>query len=289
MDHCISEAQIVCRGKGMRIGAKSFVDTTGDAALTALAGAAFEQVEPARLQRPACLSLLRGMEPEMLEASGRLRMAHAIAMAVKAGELPREALGAGFRTGFAPDEAFLTIDLAGDNADGAAWDPFSAEMLAQVEFTGRRAALAIARLLKCRVVAWPSRAGIRESRRITGLHELSADEVQFGKQFDDGIAAVAWPMELRERATGPRWRYPEGAQPAQIPLRSLRHRDVPNLWAAGRCIAASHEAQAAIRVMGTCLATGEAAGSAAAMTTGGEGNWSWPELAAGILRSRNGC
>jgi hypothetical protein len=32
---------------------------------------------------------------------------------------------------------------------------------------------------------------------------------------------------------------------------------------AGRCISCSHEAQAAIRVIGTCLATGEAAGQAA--------------------------
>jgi hypothetical protein len=34
---------------------------------------------------------------------------------------------------------------------------------------------------------------------------------------------------------------------------------------AGRCISCSHEAQASIRVIGTCLATGEAAGLAAAL------------------------
>jgi len=32
---------------------------------------------------------------------------------------------------------------------------------------------------------------------------------------------------------------------------------------AGRCISADHAAQASIRVMGTCFATGEAAGRAA--------------------------
>ena len=37
------------------------------------------------------------------------------------------------------------------------------------------------------------------------------------------------------------------------------------LFMAGRCISCSHEAQASVRVIGTCLATGEAAGLAAAL------------------------
>ena len=37
------------------------------------------------------------------------------------------------------------------------------------------------------------------------------------------------------------------------------------LFMAGRCLSCSHEAQASIRVIGTCFATGEAAGLAAAL------------------------
>jgi hypothetical protein len=44
----------------------------------------------------------------------------------------------------------------------------------------------------------------------------------------------------------------------------LRFRDHPEFFVAGRCLSCSHEAQASIRVIGTCLATGEAAGFAAA-------------------------
>src|SRR5690606_11787358 len=78
-------------------------------------------------------------------------------------------------------------------------------------------------------------------------------------------ALGTWPIELRERHTGPRWRFPEGNRPTHIPLRALRVRGAENLWVAGRCISCDHEAQASIRVIGTCMATGQAAGAAAAL------------------------
>jgi len=71
---------------------------------------------------------------------------------------------------------------------------------------------------------------------------------------------------MRETASGPRLRFPTGAQPCGIPLRALRARDDDALFMAGRCISCSHEAQASVRVIVTCLATGEAAGLAAALT-----------------------
>ena len=51
---------------------------------------------------------------------------------------------------------------------------------------------------------------------------------------------------------------------SEIPLRSLQARNVENLFVAGRCMSASHDALGSARVIGTCLATGEAVGIAAA-------------------------
>jgi len=51
-----------------------------------------------------------------------------------------------------------------------------------------------------------------------------------------------------------------------IPYRCLVPTDVNNLLVAGRCISTTHEAMAAIRVMSTCMAMGEAAGRAAKMS-----------------------
>jgi hypothetical protein len=111
---------------------------------------------------------------------------------------------------------------------------------------------------------WPLRAGIRESRRWTGEYVLTADDILSGGRFDDEIALATWPMEMRETAKGPKLRFPKDNLPAGIPLRCLKPAGTERLFVAGRCISADHEAQASIRVMGTCFATGEAAGRAAA-------------------------
>jgi len=49
------------------------------------------------------------------------------------------------------------------------------------------------------------------------------------------------------------------------PLRSLTSAEIPGVFVAGRCLSATHRALASVRVMGTCFATGQAAGMAAAL------------------------
>jgi hypothetical protein len=287
-DGRLEHVEVSIEGTRRTGSARAFVDATGDAAVTALAGAAFAQEEGARLQRPAYIVRLGG-GPGALEGEARLKLAHALAGAVRAGDLPTGALGAAFRAGIHAGDIFLTLDLA---AGGAAWDPCAPDALADVEAVGgavtREIVAFLARTVvgweRAEVAEWPVRPGVRESRRPRGVYELSGEDVLTGAQFPDGIAEVAWPLELRERATGPRWRHPRGGRPAQIPLRALRHRDVENLWVAGRCISCDHAAQAAIRVMGTCLATGEAAGRAAASDFGAGPDWN--RLAASINQER---
>lgn len=59
--------------------------------------------------------------------------------------------------------------------------------------------------------------------------------------------------------------YPKDGLWFDIPWGSLVSADLPNLLAAGRNICADHHAMSALRVMGTCMAIGEAAGEGAAM------------------------
>jgi hypothetical protein len=60
--------------------------------------------------------------------------------------------------------------------------------------------------------------------------------------------------------------YPPDADWYDIPYRCLTPKGVDNLLVSGRCISATHEAMAGARVMGTCMAIGQAAGTAAALS-----------------------
>lgn len=262
-----------CRGMAEEVRARVFVDATGDGALAALRGAPWEMADAGRLQRPAYIFALGGVPAEALADDARLRLAQRLARAVKAGRLPGEALGAHFGGSGQDGEAFVTIDLAG----GPDFDPLDPACLTRLEMEGRELAGRLAEFLRAEaegfhesyIAAWPSRAGVRESRRIVGRYRLESADLETGAQFPDQVAVAAWPMEMRETATGPRLRFPTGDQPCGIPLRALRARDDAALFMAGRCLSCSHEAQASLRVIGTCLATGEAAGLAAALQAQG--------------------
>lgn len=75
----------------------------------------------------------------------------------------------------------------------------------------------------------------------------------------EDVALAGWPMEKRETARGPKFRYFDRPEPAGIPAGCLRQRALPGLFFAGRCLSADHEALASVRVIGTCMATGQAA------------------------------
>ena len=260
---------LACRGTFREVQARTWVDASGDGVLAALRGAPFEMAPAAQLQRPAFIFALGGVSPAILDDDGRLRLAHAIVGAVRAGTLPDTLLGAHFRASPQPGEAFVTIDLTGEDR----FDPLEAECLTRLEVEGRRLGQRLLDFLREQaegfgagyVAAWPARVGVRESRRIAGRHRIEAADIVAGAEFADTVAYSAWPMEFRETASGPRLRFPVEERSCGVPLRALRARDDERLFMAGRCLSCSHEAQAALRVIGTCLATGEAAGLAAAL------------------------
>lgn len=104
----------------------------------------------------------------------------------------------------------------------------------------------------------------REGVRLLGQYVLTEDDVVTGRRFSDGVVRNAWPIEFWHPAAGPRYRYlPPGREYYEIPLRCCRSAVVRNLLCAGRCISATPKALASTRVIGACMALGEAAGIAA--------------------------
>lgn len=104
--------------------------------------------------------------------------------------------------------------------------------------------------------------GIRESRVIKGRYVLTAEDIIALKKFDDVIAIAGYPVDIHHSTGGDcTMIYCDDAY--DIPYRVLVPEKIGGLLVAGRCSSMNHEAMAATRVMSTCMALGEAAGTAA--------------------------
>lgn len=105
--------------------------------------------------------------------------------------------------------------------------------------------------------------GVRETRHVLGDYTLTGPDSLGGVRFEDSIAADASALDIHD---------PKGAdvdfqglQPYEIPYRCLLPQQVEQMLVAGRCISADHAAHARSRNMPACMATGQAAGIAAAV------------------------
>lgn len=267
----VTEVTLLCRGKSWTIHPRSVVDASGDAVLAVLANHPWEQTPAQELQRPAYIVGISSVSAEAITGDGPLKVAGCLAKAIKEQKLPAEAAGAHFRRSGAMNEIFLTLDLPGDSPE-CVFDSTDPRSLTWIEMQGREVAFAIVEHLRgslegfadARIATLPVRAGIRESRRWVGEAVLTEEDLLESRDSDQAVAKATWPMELRETARGPRLLYPREPKACDIPLGCLRARDLRNVFIAGRCLSATHRAQASTRVMGTALATGQAAGIAAA-------------------------
>lgn len=111
--------------------------------------------------------------------------------------------------------------------------------------------------------------GKREYRRLVGDYTLHQGDIVGQTEFDDGIAYGGWSIDLHpaegmySRNAGALQRFSNGV--FEIPFRSLYSANVENLLMAGRNVSATHIAFGAARVMATCAAMGQAAGTAASL------------------------
>ena len=82
--------------------------------------------------------------------------------------------------------------------------------------------------------------------------------------FKDTIALGNYDIDIHNpEGAGTSHYYFKDGQYYKIPYRALLPKEYDNLLVAGRCISATHEAQASIRIMPICACLGEAAGIAA--------------------------
>lgn len=266
----ITAVDLLTKAGVWRVLPRIVIDASGDLDVLARLGADFLPLDSGQAMQPATAMFRFG--PIDLDVFNALSPQHLAALSrqgVEQGSLARAALHASRIEG-TRDAWFNIGRLAFD-----ATDPLA---LSAAEVEGRRQSLAASAFLRdlvpgCaagRLVAFAPQIGVRESRRIHGLHVLAEDELRAATPFPDRIAWGAYPMDIHP-AKGAGLHFEGfGADHAYaIPLRSLLPTGFDNALVAGRGISATHKAHAATRVMPTVMAIGQAAGIAAAMAARG--------------------
>jgi glycine/D-amino acid oxidase-like deaminating enzyme len=250
---------------------RAFVDASGDGDLAAWAGAAYEKGDGhGNMLYPSTMFRLNGIDaqragraweviPGLLlqaEAEGRYRFPR------KTPIVRPQKSGIEWRVNL--------TQLA--NAQGNAMDGTDAEELSEAEMLGRRQIAEVAGFLRevpgfeqSYIVDIAPQVGIRETRRVRGLYQLTEADVLECASFDDTVGVNGWPLELHLKGDVEfRWpKIPESRGFNHLPYRMTVPPALDNLWVAGRCASMTHEAQSAARVTGACFVMGQAAGSAA--------------------------
>ena len=232
------------------------VDTTGDGDVAARAGAAYEmEAQPLPV---TLMANLVGVDREKALAKlghwGNLRKF--VGEAIDTGELSfeLEIESKQFAPGvFAADLCYPgEVNLWPGSMFGVSGlDP---DELTRAEIITREHAMRLAAFLKkkldgfeqSRIECTASQIGVRETRRIVGYATPTLEEI-FSTRYSDTVAKPYIGREMR------------------IPYRALVPTGVDNLLIAGRCLSATQEAMVQLRLIPVCIATGQAAGTAAAL------------------------
>lgn len=250
------------------IRASAFIDTTGEAALAFLSGATVEDPPPSQLRRPSYIFSIGGVAIEAVDEEGRLNFSKKVVEGIRDGDLDPQLAAALLLPTPVLGRVSIAIDI---EAEAGHYSPFNPSCLTRLQIVGHNLALQLESHLRrsvkgfenCVITGLPAQLGIREGRRIPGRYQLTGEDLLEGREFEDTVCLSAWPVELRSSTRGSKFKYPANDKPCGIPLRALLSQDFENLLMAGRCVSSTHEAQGALRVVGTCLAMGQAAGLAA--------------------------
>ena len=249
--------------------AAAVIDASGDADIAALAGVAYDNAAmQGQVQSLSTLFKLANVDVDRAASVRKAELWDRMREAAASGDydLPRIE-GSWHRTPF-PGVVLIHMTRI-PNVD--ATDP---EQLTRAEVAGRRQVREYARFLRERVpgfeeavvVATSPAIGIRESRRVHGDYMLTRDDVLNGRRFDDEVALCGAPIEDHHAGGDTAWQYVGEGGVYGIPYRCLLPAGIDGLLVAGRCFSATHDAHASARSMATCMAMGQAAGTAAAMT-----------------------
>jgi glycine/D-amino acid oxidase-like deaminating enzyme len=263
----VVSVDVAAKGGVRRLRPRVVVDASGDADVCALAGAPFE-APGENVQSLSTVFRVANVDVARAEAVPKQELWSLMREARDSGRYGLTRIeGSVHRT---PHEGVMMALMTRVRSV----DATDADQLSSAEREGRRQAHEYFRFLRecvpgydrAVLVSTSPAIGVRESRRIVGEHVLTADEILAAARFDDQIAQCGAPIEEHHAGEDTRWVYLEEGATYGIPFRALQPQGLDNVLVAGRCFSATHDAHASARSMGTCMAMGQAAGTAAALS-----------------------
>lgn len=243
-------------------GSKIVIDCTGDANAAKIAGC--EVIQPETTQ-PGTLSIYcHNFDIDKLDFAG---MEDNFKRAVEKGELTPEDMGwsksfnRSFFQGFGGNCNHINGINAADS-DGKT----------RMEIEGRRSILRLYRFLKqqpgleqIEFHIKSGECGVRETRMIVGEETIRVDDYLAGRRYKDSVCYAFYQVDLHDTEQGlVVEKLTPGVVPA-VPLGALIPKGSHGFLAAGRILSSDRLSNSALRVQATCMATGQAAGAAAAL------------------------
>ncbi len=246
----------------MAIRAEVVVDASGDGDVAYFAGA--ETMSDPRQLMPQTLALaLSNIDAAKVKPGD-------IADAIHQGRKQHPLIPAGFLeiAPIAQSHNFY-VNHSG-TADWGRLDVTDPTVCSKVECDSRRQAIQMIQavqesgnpaLQQIELAAAGPQVSVRESRQVKGLYVLTEADAMSGRTFDDAIAWRSGMLDLGGQKNG---KY-VAMKTHDVPYRSVLPEKIDGLLMAGRCISTTHVGAAGGKSMGNCMATGHAAGSAAAL------------------------
>lgn len=261
--------------------ANTVIDATGDGAVAAKADAAYDigreldgKCQPATIEfqlsnidEARGITCFGGSDPVLLPSGeGYAKLCKA---ANARGELPENVSIVRLHRTCYPRER----NVNASQANG--FNTLSGLGVMEAEVVLRKQIMQIAAFLKkhvpgyenCIVKSSGSTVGVRETRRVRGFETVEDRDVEQGTRRKDVVVHKAWFLiDIHNPAGGGQAeKHSQPAIPYDIPYGALVCSTVGGLLLSGRCISGTHRAHASYRVMAICMATGQAAGAAAAL------------------------
>ena len=245
---------LLCDKSGLlKLDAKIAVDTTGDANLVSMCG---YPLNKSKVQQPATLhNRMEGYEAENVSVEE-------LKEALEKSDLPDYFTAEALKSYLNAHK--INMHILSENAE-------TSEGRTKVEKEAISITLKIYKLYRSipalkdlKITMISSETGIRESCRIVGEAEISAEDYAVGKHYPDAVCHAFYPIDLHVKKGVEITGLKENVFP-EIPYGALVPKNARHILCAGRCISSDTYANSAIRVEAPCMATGQAAGCAAAL------------------------